>query len=241
MSIVGNIFREIISTLSSLIYDDGCMICGKSIDDERHHLCLKCRFEMPTTRFCFRSDNPVKEHFYYMSSVVEASSYIFFRSNDAWRHAIHRLKYNGEWRIGLTLGEMYGTDLKASELYDDVDLIVPVPLHPFKFLKRRYNQSEYIAEGISKTLGVEVDRRVLYRSRNNPSQTRQHVAERWTNVDNLFAVRHPERLHGKHILLVDDVLTTGATIISCIRAINSVAPTCKVSIATIAVAGKIKE
>ena len=110
-----------------------------------------------------------------------------------------------------------------------------------KYLKRKYNQSEYIAEGIAKELGVKVDRRSLYRRRNNPSQTRQHASERWLNVSDLFAVRNPERLENRHILLVDDVLTTGATLSACIYALQRDVPTCRISIATLAVAGKFKE
>ncbi len=241
MSIVGNIIRRIIRDISELIYgDECCVICGHSIDNERHGLCLRCRYEMPITRYCFDRNNPIKEHFESITPIVEASSYLYFKTDDKWRAMIHRLKYHDEWHLGVMFGELYGVDLKASNLYDDVDLIIPVPLHIMKYLKRRYNQSEYIAEGISNTLGVKVDRSIVYRRRNNPSQTRQHVSGRWVNVDNLFAVRNPNRLHNKHILLVDDVLTTGATLISCIQAIRSVAPTCRISIATLAVAGRFK-
>ena len=241
MSIVGNILRRLVDDLGSLIYDDGCIICGRSMGGELGSICLKCRFEMPTTRYLYSSNNPVKEHFEMIASIVEASSYLYFRTDDRWRKMIHRLKYQGEWRLGLTFGELYGAELKSSGLYNDVDLVVPVPLHVMKYLKRKYNQSEYIAEGIAKELGVKVDRRSLYRRRNNPSQTRQHASERWLNVSDLFAVRNPERLENRHILLVDDVLTTGATLSACIYALQRDVPTCRISIATLAVAGKFKE
>ena len=176
-----------------------------------------------------------------IAPIVEASSYLYFKTDDRWRKMVHRLKYGGEWRLGLTFGELYGAELRSSGLYDDIDLVVPVPLHIMKYLKRKYNQSEYIAEGIAKEFGVKVDRRALRRRRNNPSQTRQHASDRWLNVDDLFAVRNPERLENKHILLVDDVLTTGATLSSCLYALRRDVPTCRVSIATLAVAGKFKE
>ena len=241
MSIVGKILRRVVDDLGSLIYDDGCIICGRSMGGELGSICLKCRFEMPTTRYLYSSNNPVKEHFEMIAPIVEASSYLYFRTDDRWRKMIHRLKYQGEWRLGLTFGELYGAELKSSGLYNDVDLVVPVPLHVMKYLKRKYNQSEYIAEGIAKELGVKVDRRSLYRRRNNPSQTRQHASERWLNVSDLFAVRNPERLENRHILLVDDVLTTGATLSACIYALQRDVPTCRISIATLAVAGKFKE
>ena len=241
MSIVGKILRRVVDDLGSLIYDDGCIICGRSMCSELGSICLKCRFEMPTTRYLYSSNNPVKEHFEMIAPIVEASSYLYFRTDDRWRKMIHRLKYQGEWRLGLTFGELYGAELKSSGLYNDVDLVVPVPLHVMKYLKRKYNQSEYIAEGIAKELSVKVDRRSLYRRRNNPSQTQQHASERWLNVSDLFAVRNPERLENRHILLVDDVLTTGATLSACIYALKRDVPTCRISIATLAVAGKFKE
>ena len=241
MSIVGNVLRRVLGDLGSLIYDDGCIICGRSMGGELGSICLKCRFEMPTTRYLYTSNNPVKEHFEMIAPIVEASSYLYFKTDDKWRKMIHRLKYRGEWRLGVTFGEMYGAELKASGLYDDIDFVVPVPLHIMKYLKRKYNQSEYIAEGIAKELGVTVDRGTLYRRRNNPSQTRQHVSDRWLNVNDLFAVRNPEQFRDKHILLVDDVLTTGATLSACLYALHRDVPTCRISIATLAVAGKFKE
>ena len=241
MSIVGKILRRFVDDLGSLIYDDGCIICGRSMHGELGSICLKCRFEMPTTRYLYASNNPVKEHFEMIAPIAEASSYLYFKTDDKWRKMIHRLKYQGEWRLGLTFGELYAAELKSSGLYNDIDLVVPVPLHIMKYLKRKYNQSEYIAEGIAKELGAKVDRRTLYRRRNNPSQTRQHATDRWLNVNDLFAVRNPEKFRDKHILLVDDVLTTGATLSACLYALQRDVPTCKVSIATLAVAGKIRE
>ena len=120
-------------------------------------------------------------------------------------------------------------------LYDDVEVVVPVPLHLRKRLKRGYNQSEYLAEGIAAELGVGVDRRSVVRRRNNPSQALSRKSDRWANVEGVFGVRHPERLAGRHILLVDDVFTTGATIVSCAETILRSVPGCRISIAALAV------
>ena len=151
----------------------------------------------------------------------------------------HRFKYNSAWNIAYRMGRWYGSELKASGLYDDVDVIIPVPLYWIKTMWRGYNQCNYIAQGMAKEMGVKVIRYNVYRKRNNPSQTTQSNTERWENVDGIFGVRNPERLRNKHILLVDDVLTTGATIHSCAKAILSAAPTCRISIATLAVAGRL--
>ena len=129
----------------------------------------------------------------------------------------------------------HGRCLRESGLYDTVEVVVPLPLHPFKRCHRGYNQSEYIAEGIAAQLGVEVDRRSVRRTRNTASQALKPRRERAGNVEGAFSVRRPERLAGRHVLLVDDVMTTGATLLSCASAILRDAPGCRISIAALAV------
>ena len=143
------------------------------------------------------------------------------------------------WLYAYNLGLWFGAELKDSGLYDDIDLILPVPLHPMKILSRGYNQSTYLAEGIAKQLGKPVDNRSVRRLRNNPAQARKKSHDRWLNTEELFGVRYPERLRAKHILVVDDVLTTGATISSCIAAIKEAAPDCRISVATLSVSKNI--
>lgn len=148
---------------------------------------------------------------------------------------VHDFKYRSGWSLATEMGHWYGRELAEAGLYGDVDVVVPVPLHFLKRIKRGYNQSEYIARAIAQTLALPVDTRNVVRRVHNSSQTRRAKSERWENVEGIFAVRHAERLSGRHILLVDDVLTTGATIISCAEAIYRAVPDCRLSIATIAV------
>lgn len=133
------------------------------------------------------------------------------------------------------MGEWYGRCLKESGLYDDVEVVVPLPLHPVKRCRRGYNQSEYIAEGIAAQLGVEVDRRSVRRKRNTESQALKARRDRAHNVEDAFAVGRPGRLAGRHVLLVDDVFTTGSTMLSCAGEILRSAPGCRISIAALAV------
>ena len=232
-------FRDILCDIVALIYPDRCMICGEHVERGVHSICMMCRYKIPLTGYCYREQNPVKEYFDALFPTEHCSSMIFYKSEQLWRQAILRFKYKGAWNIAFRMGRWYGSELKASKLYDDVDVIIPVPLYWFKTMVRGYNQSHYIAHGIAKELGVKVDRRTLYRRRNNPSQTTQNSFERWGNVDGIFAVRDSSRLRGKHILLVDDVLTTGATLASCAQVILNAEPTCRVSIVTLAVAGRL--
>jgi predicted amidophosphoribosyltransferase len=133
----------------------------------------------------------------------------------------------------------YGNDVDRGYAVDDIDIIIPLPLHPIKSIKRGYNQSRYLADGIAKELGVEVESRAVRRTRNNPSQARLKRRERWEGVDDLFSVVKPERLRGKHILVVDDVMTSGATLYSCMQTILAAVPDARISFATLAVTGHI--
>lgn len=212
-----------------------CPVCGRTLPEGAHTICNQCRIEAPLTGFQTQFDNPVVRKFWGTVPVVNASSFIFFVHGSGFRDLIHDFKYAGHWKTAQEMGRWYGSELARSGLYDDIDIIIPIPLHLRRRLKRGYNQSEYIARGISKATGIGIDTRSVCRTRHNPSQTHQNVRERWENVKGIFSVRHPERLRGKHILLVDDVLTTGSTLISCSDTILRAVPDVRISIATLAV------
>jgi ComF family protein len=177
-----------------------------------HNICPHCRLNIPTTNYWLKEHNPAKERFDGLLPIYRGSSFFFFKGNSLWRTIIHRFKYGGMWQIAYNLGRWYGAELKESSLYDDVDIIIPLPLHPIKSIKRGYNQSRYIADGIAKELGADVESHAVRRIRNNPSQARRKRRDRWEGVDDLFRVVKPEKLRGKHILIVDDVISTGESL-----------------------------
>lgn len=222
-------------TLRSLLFPQECIVCGEHVDDAMHNICMQCRLNTPLTYYWLKEQNPVKEKFDGVVPIVHGSSFIFYAKGSIWQDMVHRFKYGDMWRTSIIMGRWYGAELKASGLYDDIDVIVPVPLHPIKLLKRGYNQSTYLAEGIAQTLGVTVDTRSVRRIRNNPSQARRGARDRWDNVDNIFTVTNSERLCGKHILVVDDVLTSGATLTTLLTTLSNAIPNCRISIATLAV------
>lgn len=193
-----------------LFFPERCAACGNVLPDGSYLLCPHCRWDMPLTGYCGVHDNPVYRKFGGLLPVAEASSWLFFVSHSRYRDMIHSFKYRGQWEISRKLGSLMGDALHESGLYDSVDAVVPVPLHSMRRLRRGYNQAEYLAEGIACGLGKPLCTGNVVRSRHNRSQASTRVRdERWDNVKNIFSVRHPEALDGRHILLVDDVLTTG--------------------------------
>ena len=200
-------------------------------------ICTWCRADIPLTFFWSQTENPMRDRLWELQLPVErASAFFFFMTGSGFRDVIHDFKYRGGWRTAQQMGAWYGAEMAASALYGDVDVVVPIPLHIRKRLRRGYNQAEYLAEGIAAALGRPVDRRSVVRRIYNKSQTKNDRNKRWENVTGIFAIRNPETLRGKHILLVDDVLTTGATLVSCGQEILSRIPGARLSVATLAVA-----
>lgn len=222
------------SDLKSLFFPPRCPVCGEKMGEQAITVCTRCRMEAPLTGYTHQFDNLLCHTFWGELPLYHASSLLFYSTSSGWRELIHDFKYRGRWRLAYEMGRWYGAELREGGLLHNLDLIIPVPLHPLKRLLRGYNQSEYLAEGIAHELGVELDRTSLRRHRNNRSQTRQRRHERWENVAGVFSVRNPEKLVGKHILLVDDVLTTGATLISCGEALLKAVPECRLSVAALA-------
>ena len=231
MSILNDLVRDV----ASLLFPPRCAVCGEPLTRGERTVCTLCRATAPLTGYWREADNPVVRRCWGMVPVCQASGFLFFVRASGWRWLIHGFKYRGAWRTAREMGAWYGRYLRESGLYDDVEVVVPLPLHPFKRCRRGYNQSEYIAEGIAAQLGVEVDRRSVSRARNTASQALKPRRERAGNVEDAFAVCRPERLAGRHVLLVDDVMTTGSTLLSCASAILRDAPGCRISIAALAV------
>lgn len=226
-----------IKEIFRLVFPPQCAICHTSLGYGVMDICLPCRLELPLTYFWKRLDNPVSLKFWGHIPIETGSAYFYYMSSGRWRSIIHNFKYRKGWRYAQMLGEWYGAELRESGNYNDIDLIIPIPLHPVKKIKRGYNQSDWIAKGIAKELGIKVDYHSVKRRKNTISQTKLSYRDRWNNVNDIFTVKNPSSIAGKHILLVDDILTTGATIISCGESISKFVPDCKFSVAVLGVAG----
>lgn len=219
----------------SLIYPRLCMACGQSLYNKEFCICTFCRYHLPKTNFHLKEKNPVSKLFWGRVPIHSAASYYLFSKGGKVQKLIHQLKYREQKEIGTFLGNLYGNDLKLSPAFDSVELIVPIPLHPKRLKKRGYNQSSLFAEGLADAMQKEFDDDIVYRELAAESQTRKSRFNRWKNVESNFKVRFPDKLANKHILLVDDVVTTGSTLEACANAVLQV-PGTKVSVATIAYA-----
>jgi ComF family protein len=219
----------------SLFYPRLCAGCQTSLVRGEEVICLGCQVDLPKTGFEKIADNPISQLFWGRTEIQQATAYCSFDKGGIMQHFLHHLKYKGSKEIGEKLGMLLGNDLNNCVPYQDIELLIPVPLHPKRERKRGYNQSAEIGRGISDAMNKPLITGNLIRNHYSDTQTNKSRYERWENVKDLFSVRRPLLLEGKHILLIDDVVTTGSTLESCARAILSV-PGTRVSIATLAYA-----
>ena len=212
-----------------------CAACGNNLMKNEELICLSCEYHLPHTNFHLSSDNPVHALFLGKVPLASATAYLYFNKGSKVQHLIHQLKYKGRKDIGIWLGKQYGNELKTSSYFNAVQLIIPIPLHEKRLKQRGYNQSEQFAIGLGASMSIPVISDTLYRNKETATQTKKSRFSRWQNVAEVFTVRNPASLEMKHILLVDDVITTGATLESCICTLSSIKGI-RISVATIAVA-----
>jgi ComF family protein len=219
----------------SLIFPRICQSCGEHLVRNELLICIACLADMPTTDYHIMRDNNLEKELWGRCYVERAAAMCYYRRESRMQNLIHRLKYHGVTDIGVYLGEYYGRLLKNSGFTDDIDSLIPVPLHPSKRLSRGFNQSSLICEGISQSTGLELIEGVLIRSSRSSTQTRRSRSERWENVEGIFEVSNSERIENKHILLVDDVVTTGSTVEACVNKLKEYKGV-RVSVAALATA-----
>ena len=217
----------------SLIFPRICAGCGNSLWKNEEVICHFCEYRLPKTGFHKEQDNPVFNLFTGRVIIEGAAAFLFFNKGNNVQRLVHQLKYKGRKDIGVFLGECYGLALKHSSPYRDAEVIVPVPLHKKRYMKRGYNQSEQFALGLSAIMKIPVDRHLLARTVATETQTRKSRFSRYQNVRDIFSVSSPETWCGKHLLLVDDVITTGATLESGIIALHTI-PDVRISVVSIA-------
>jgi len=235
MGLLANI-KNIAADILHVIFPQQCVACKRSLYRGERVICTECLMKIPRTNFHKVKNNLVEKSFWGRVPIVRATSYFYFIKGSDFQRLLHNLKYHGRYDIGVFMGECMGHELATQRDFTHFDAIIPVPLHPGKQRERGYNQSEMIARGLSKSLNAPVDVKTLHRKVYTETQTKKSRIERWKNVSNVFEADPSRPLNGRHILLVDDVLTTGATIEGCANALRQRNPAVRISVATLAFA-----
>ena len=215
---INTLFRETtfaVRQFVHLFFPQACVSCGDKLLEQEKCVCLKCIFKLPKTNNFQEPDNTLEQLMAGRMPFERIAAFCIFSKKGMLAPLIHHLKYRHRKDIGILLGRMYGKELIGSDFLRPVDVIVPVPLHPKKQKKRGYNQAEVIAKGLSEATSIPISTDNLIRTIHNPTQTKFDKTRRWDNVKDIFDVKNPELFEGKHILLVDDVITTGSTLEGC--------------------------
>ena len=221
--------------LLDLIYPNLCFICGETLLKSESHICLSCLNNIPRTNYHLLTDNPVEKRFWGKAPIFRGTSFFFFQKGSPFQKLLHELKYKGNKEIGEILGRYAAAELLNSPDFCSIDIIIPIPLHPKRFAQRGYNQSEWIGKGLSAVLDKPQNTNTLRRVKQTTTQTKKSVFERFENTEGIFELSGAKELEGKHLLLIDDVLTTGSTLNAAINTLLNI-PNVKISIFTLAIA-----
>jgi len=204
--------KTLVANLVSLIYPDLCVICKEPLVENEKFFCFACFLKLPKTNYHLIPNNQAIERLAGRVSLLKASSYFFYNKGGVAQKVITEIKYKGNTELGKWIGAFIANDMISSDFFQGIDYLVPVPLHRSKEKKRGFNQAEKIAEGIAQVTKIPLEKNNVFRGKANTSQTRKGVFDRWKNTQNLFYIDSYELFNEKHILIIDDVLTTGSTL-----------------------------
>lgn len=218
--------------LIDAIFPRVCEVCGTTLIEGEDILCLQCLLDLPRTSLHCDDFNAIHERLAGRVPIERAGAFFYYYRGNPYTRLIHKAKYNNLPAIGRKLGALYAKEIAGDNFFDDIDMIIPVPLHWTKRLRRGYNQSREIARGIAKVTSIPVSDNLTAR-KGHSTQTRKNSFERWLNAQDIYQVARSWELKDKHLLIVDDVITTGATLLACCQAINKAAPTAKISVAAL--------
>ena len=211
------VFERIKESILHFVFPHICQSCGTDSLDSRHHLCLKCLDDLPVTGFTSIAENPTEQHFWGRMNFHAATSIFYFSKDSMMQNLVYQVKYRRNKELGLYLGRLMGKEIINAPRFAGIDALVPLPLYKGKEKKRTFNQSTLLCQGINEVTGIPVLNDIIIRTADTESQTKKTRVERWENIKEKFRLIDETAIRGKHILLVDDVITTGATLESCGR------------------------
>lgn len=206
----------------NLFYPNLCLLCEKPLVEHEQQLCLHCLYDLPRANYHKRPDNPMLKLYAGIPQLQNAAGFLIYEKEGKVQSLIHSFKYRDNKQLAKQLGRIAACELQTNNFFNNIDLLVPVPLHPKKERKRGYNQSEWIAQGIASLINKPVISDILLRSTHTKTQTSKQRYERHLNVEKIFSLHNAEPLEHKHFLLIDDVITTGATSLSCIETLVNI-------------------
>lgn len=227
------LYKSAIESLLHIFYPHLCASCGSNSLHEDQLLCTYCSNDLPLTGFHLFQDNPVENIFRGRIPVTSAMAWLYFTKDSSTQKLIHLLKYKSKKEIGVYFGRKIGEALIKSSRFGDVDILIPLPLFKARERKRGYNQAAILCKGIADAMNLPVKKDIIYRGLQTNTQTQKTRIERWQNITGGFVLKNPAAIEGKHILLVDDVITTGATLEACGQELLKAKGT-RLSIATMA-------
>ena len=227
-----NLISNISASISHLLFPHNCLGCATDVLNEDDLICSRCVTELPATNYFEVANNPIEKIFYGRIKVENAAAGFYFTKQSLMQHLLQQLKYKGNKEVGIYLGKLIGYELMQSKRFDDVEALIPLPLNVKREFKRGYNQSLLICQGIASVWQKPIINSMVIRTVFTETQTNKSRINRWQNMDGVFAIDNTKAIEGKHILLVDDVVTSGATLEACGHKILDVANT-KLSIATV--------
>jgi ComF family protein len=213
------IIKKGLSGLMHMAYPETCLCCGQTLNMDETCLCHDCLWNLPATNNKSKTENSAAIRFFGKIPFEKCDCFYYYKKGSTMQTLIELMKYKGYTELCEFMGHYTGVSLNREKFFEDIDIIVPVPLHPSRYKKRGYNQSEMIARGLSKAGNIPVDSKTLIRKTGNQTQTKRSIYERWKNVSSIFAISDSENFENKHILIVDDVLTSGSTLEACGSAI----------------------
>jgi ComF family protein len=225
-------FSTIQNSLSHLLFPHNCLGCATDILNAKDLLCAKCYTQLPATNFATVHNNPIEKTFYGRLHFQQATASFYYTKDSLMQHLLVQLKYKGNKEVGVYFGKLLGQHLMQSNRFGSVDALIALPLNPKKEFKRGYNQAMSICQGIEAVWQKPIINNAVIRKVFTKTQTRENRINRWHNMDGVFAIDDPQAIEGKHILLVDDVVTTGATLEACGSEILKI-PNTQLSIATV--------